>query len=387
VNIEENGNRFPINYVLPPGIEREQFISDPSLALQNEQSLSLKVCGLKDGDARATYKTTQFDVRKYKKMKMFVHCESSQNDNLQNGDLSLFVRLGSDFTGNYYEYEVPLTVSPPNNNSDVSVWPSSNNIELETSKLINAKLLRNSQLWNLSVPFTVPDGNNRITVTGNPNLSGVRVLMIGIRNSQDDGLEHCAEIWVDELRMSDFDEEGGWAANARINAQLADFATVALVGNKSTPGWGTIEQKIQERKKEDVNSYDASATVALDKFLPSKTGIKIPMYVGYSETFIDPQYNPLDPDVLYDDAIDYSPSDSARTSLTKAVQDYTLRKSINFTNVRKMKVGGGKSRIYDIENFNFTYAYNQIYNRNITTSYRLAETYQGAIGYNFTTQP
>ena len=330
VNIEENGQRSPINYVLPPGIERETDIGTTNLAQLNEQSLSFKVCGLKDGDSRATYKTTQFDIRKYKKLKMFIHAESMNSDNLQNGDLSVFVRLGSDFTSNYYEYEVPLTVSVPGNNSADAVWPASNNIELETQKLIDTKLHRNSASWNLTVPYTEYDGSRRITVTGNPNLSGVRVIMIGIRNPlSSDGLEHCAEIWVDELRVSDFDEAGGWAATARINAQLADFATIALVGNKSTPGWGSIEQKVGERKKDDITSYDFSTTVALDKFLPSKVGLKVPMYFGYAESFTNPQYNPLDPDVLFSDALNAAPNKTVEDSIKKSVQDYVMRKSIN----------------------------------------------------------
>ncbi|MBK5285300.1 MAG: cell surface protein SprA, partial [Bacteroidia bacterium] len=389
VSIEENGQRSPINYVLPPGIDRESDISTTNLAELNEQSLSMKVCGLCNGDSRATYKTTQFDVRKYKKLKMYVHCEALNNDNLQNGDLSLFIRLGSDFTGNYYEYEVPLAVSQPGNNSADAVWPSTNNIELETSKLIDAKLKRNAASWNSTLAFTVQDGNNKISVTGNPSLNGVRVIMIGVRNPKtSDELDHCAEIWVDELRMSDFDEAGGWAANARINAQLADFATVSLVGNKSTPGWGSIEQKVGERKKEDITSYDIATNIALDKFLPTKLGLKVPMYFGYGESISNPQYNPLDQDVLFSDALNAAPTVAYRDSIKRAAQDYTMRKSVNFTNVRKTKTNPtAKSHIYDIENFNVTYAYNQTYNYNITTDYRLAETYQGAVGYNFSTQP
>jgi cell surface protein SprA len=385
VNIEENGQRAPVNYVLPPGIERETDISTTNLAELNEQSLTLKVCDLEDGDARAAYKNTQFDVRTYKRIKMYIHAESVIGaPALQDGDLTAFIRLGSDFTGNFYEYEVPLYVTAPGSTSPEAVWPTANYIDLETSKLINAKLQRNALSWSRTAPYIVQDGNNKITVTGNPSISGIRVIMLGIRNKKDGSVAKCGEVWFDELRVTDFDEEGGWAATARVNAQLADFGTVALVGNRSTIGFGTIEQNVGERKKEDNVSYDFSTSLELGKFLPEKTGIKIPMYFGYAESFTNPQYNPLDPDVLFNHALDAAPNPEYRDSIKRAVQDYTMRKSINFTNVRKQKAqGSSTSHIYDVENFNLTYSYNEIYNRNITTEYRTAKTYHGALGYNF----
>ena len=56
VNLEDNGTRDPINYVLPDGIIRETNYQTANLAQQNEQSLVLDVCGIKDGDARAMYR-------------------------------------------------------------------------------------------------------------------------------------------------------------------------------------------------------------------------------------------------------------------------------------------------------------------------------------------
>ena len=90
VNVEENDQRSPIKYEIPPGILRE---IDPSQTYQrqlNEQSLVLDVCNLQDGDARAAYRNVQFDVRTYKKLKMFVHAEEVlQSMPLNNQDLTL----------------------------------------------------------------------------------------------------------------------------------------------------------------------------------------------------------------------------------------------------------------------------------------------------------
>ena len=389
VSIEENGARSPFNYVLPPGIEKERDPSAPALTSVNEQSLSLKVCDLEDGDARAAYRNTQFDIRSYKKLKMFIHAESVGGQTaLNDGDLHAFIRLGSDFNDNYYEFDIPLKISTPGTNNPSETWPEINDLEIDLQKLISTKLSRNNaQSGSLLAPFTFIDGDKTITVKGTPNLSNVRSIMLGIRNPKDPsgtGAKLCGEVWFNELRLSDFDEAGGWASTARITAKLADLGTMAVSGNHSTAGWGSIEKKVSERDRETKSSYDFSTSIELGKFLPDKSGIKIPMYFGYSEAKVSPQYNPLDPDVLLAQSLDATKNPEKRDSINKTVKDYTQRKSLNFTNIRKTKTGkNAKPHIYDVENLNFTYAYTENYHRNYNTEYAIAKTYQGIVGYNF----
>ncbi|MFM2136088.1 MAG: hypothetical protein RL021_1488 [Bacteroidota bacterium] len=393
VSIEENGEREPIRYVVPPGIVRERDITTTQTANLNEASLSLRVCKLADGDARGAYRNTQLDLRSYKKVKMFAHAESrGAADDLENGDLNLFVRLGTDLSQNYYEYEIPLVVTPWNTSAVDAIWPEANNLEIDLDKLISVKLQRNNaQLSNANItlltPFTVYEGDRKITVKGSPNLSNIRSIMIGVRNPKDTsgtGKKLCAEVWVNEMRMTDFDEAGGWAATARITAKLADLGSMSLVGNTNTAGWRSIEKKVNEQDRFNRNSYDFSTNVELGKFLPEKSGIKLPMFFSYGESFVNPEYNPLDPDVLLTRALDATPTNEVRDSLKQQTQDYTQRKSINFTNVRKTKTGSGaKSHIYDVENLNFTYIYNELYQRNYNVQYGLSRNTQGAIAYNF----
>ncbi|MFM9027304.1 MAG: cell surface protein SprA [Bacteroidota bacterium] len=393
VSIEENGARDPIPYVVPPGIVRERDITTTQVANLNEASLSMRVCKLDDGDARAAYRNTQLDMRAYKKMQMFAHAESrGPVDNLQNGQLHLFVRIGTDLSQNYYEYDLPLTVTPWNTSATDLIWPESNNIELDLEKLVEVKLKRNNaQLTNpnisLLTPYTITDGDRTITVKGSPNLSNVRSILIGVRNPKDadgNGEKLCAEVWVNELRMTDFDQQGGWASTARVTAKLADLGNMSLVGNQNTAGWRSIEKKLSDQDRFNRLSYDFSTNVELGKFLPDKSGVKVPMYFSYGESFVNPEFNPLDPDVPMTQALDATPNNEVRDSIEQQIQDYTQRKSINFTNVRKTKTGqNAKSRIYDIENLNFTYIYNELYKRNYNVSYGLAKNTQGAIAYNF----
>lgn len=397
VNLEENGDRVPIRYVLPPGIEREVNVGSTNLQQLNEQSLMLKVCNLEDGDARAAYKNTRFDVRNYRKIKMYLHAEDGgPSDELQDYEVTAFVRLGSDFTNNYYEYEVPLKVTRFGATRDTEIWPAENNLEIDVDKLIKGKLSRNNVYAANGNPFTLPytinDGNRKITIVGNPTLSEVKTIMIGIRNPKkegnpgDDGSPKCVTLWANELRMNDFDNNGGWAANARVTTKLADLGTLTLSGARSTDGFGSLESKLNDRQKENITQYDISTSLEFGRFFPQKAGLSLPLYFGYSETFINPQYNPLDPDVPFEEALNSINDDGRRTQLKRIAQDYTKRQSINLTNIKKNKTGGGKAMPWDISNFNLSLGYNQIYHRNINLEYDNQKDYMAALGYNFMTQ-
>ena len=264
VNIEENAEKIPVPYVLPPGIEQEVDNTTTYVRRQNEQSLVLKVCDLEDGDSRAAYKTFNNDFRTYKRLKMYVHAEASGEieSALQDGDLSLFIRLGTDFNDNYYEYEIPLKVTPwgVSRLDDQLIWPVENELNITFEQLLDAKQERNKAIrdgthTSSTDPFSGTD--KQITVVGNPNISMVKTIMLGVRNPRkggfnstvnDDGTSKCGEIWLNELRLTDFDERGGYAANGRINARLADFANVNLTGSMSTIGFGSIDQSLTADK-------------------------------------------------------------------------------------------------------------------------------------------
>lgn len=418
VNIEENGNRDPVPYVVPPGIIREQDVASANLRSLNEQALSYQVCNLGDGDARSAYRTVNFDLRQYKRLRMFAHAEALGIQNaLADKDLTVFLRLGSDFNDNYYEYEIPMKVTDWYTGDDEAIWPEDNNFDIVLKDLQNLKANRSSNT-PASAITSERIGNAQVSVKGNPNLANVTVLMIGVRNpakdknvfkENDDGQPKCAVIWVNELRLSEFDEQGGWAAIARMNATLADFATVAVAGNISTPGWGALEQRVQQRQQKTIIGFDANSTIQMGKFFPEHWGVALPMYVGYSETVNTPRYSPLQPDLEMSDLPNTNPT------LRKKSQDYIKRRSINFTNVRitpkpsptgpgaddKGKAaptgtpgaappttgGQKKDHFYGIQNFSVTYSYNEEYRRDINIDWRLHKTYLGAFDYSFQNKP
>ena len=407
VNLEENESKDPVGYWTPPGIIREQDQGSINLRQLNEQSISLQVCGLKDGEARAAYKNVTFDIRSYKKLKMFVHAEQQKRDgwvetDLKDDQLTCFIRLGTDFENNYYEYEIPLKLTawgttPGSALNADQIWPELNNMEVVFDSLVKMKIERNkigipSEQEYIKLLTNSLGVVTRIKVKGNPNLQGLRTIMIGVRNPDkdtdhpwmdaEDGLEKCAEVWVNELRLTDFDQKGGWASTARVNVQLADFASVNLAGNYSTPNWGSIEKKVSERQRDTQKSFDFSTNVELGQFFGRKIKLLLPFYYGYSASAIDPQYDLLAPDVLIAQL-----EGDLKSERVKMSRDLTVRKSYNFTNVRRERPAGKEVHFWDLENLTATYSYNELYRRDLNTEYDRTRTWRGALGYIYSGKP
>ncbi|MES2618158.1 MAG: cell surface protein SprA [Bacteroidota bacterium] len=378
VNIEENGKRAPIRYVEPPGISRVQDPTSQNTVKQNEQSLSLRVCNLKAGDSRAAYKTTTSDIRNYKYMKMFVHAEG--ND-LKDGDISAFIRVGTDLVSNYYEYEIPLRISADGTYAPDQIWKTENEFDFPLSDLFNAKEKRSNSGVALNRPFFYTnEKGHRITLLGLPDLSNVRVMMLGIRNNTD--VSKCGEVWFNELRVTDISNKGGWATTGRVVAQMADFATLSASGNMSTIGFGGIDKRLNERNLSNNYQYDLSSSFELGKFFPQKAGVNIPMFIGYSGTISRPKFNPLNPDVELQDAVARL-SDADKKAVLRAAEDYNSRYSLNFTNVRILPKSKGKITPWHISNFNLTYSYIFMKKRNIQIEDNFTKTYHGSFGYNY----
>jgi cell surface protein SprA len=403
VSIEENGSKQPIPYVIPPGISRETNWGSTNQQQLNEQSMVLKVCNLVDGDARAAFKTCEFDFRQFKRLQMFVHAEQSLgSQSVKNGDLTIFMRVGSDFTLNYYEYEIPLTFTPwgtGSTNPD-GIWPESNAFNIDLARLVSVKEDRNVAMRSSgnnitnSTPFTENDGTNHITVVGSPTISDVKAIMIGVRNpkktsssTNDDGQAKCAEIWVDELRLTDFNKSGGWAATARIAADLADLGRIQLTGSYMSDGFGSIEQKQTQREMKSTTGFGFDTDLELGKFFPAKSGIRIPMHFDYSMLRSTPKYDPTNPDILYKDELSTFTSKAQKDSVHAVSDEYTQTKNFNLMNVRKDRIGDKKAKIYDIENFNISYSYSEIFQRNPDIEYDLKKKYTGGIGYNYAAIP
>ena len=394
VNIEENSDRKPINYVLPPGVTRVLDPSQPQLRQENEQSLSLKVTDLYPMDARAIYKNTNYDLRQYKRLQLFTHAEAFIDNitNLMDGDVSVFIRLGSDYKNNYYEYEVPMKLTSPNDFAVAErIWPKDNMMDIRLEAFTDLKLERNRVKRegmngvSFQSVYSIPDPNNKrnsIKIVGNPSLSEVKTIMIGVRNTTPTGEKKSAEVWVNELRLTDFNEEGGWAANANLNVALSDLGTVNVGGRIETAGFGALDQSLNERRLDDFKQYNVATSIELGKLFPEKTKVSIPFYYAYSKETTDPKYNPLDQDVKLKDAINSVPTQAEKDSIRSYSQDKSVIKSVSFNNVR-VDIKSKNPMPYDPANFTLGYSYSVNSKKNPETEYETTKDYRANFAYNY----
>jgi cell surface protein SprA len=402
VSIEENSARTPFNYTIPYGIRREQSVGAFPDVLQNEQALSMSVCSLAYCDAKAVFKPLNLDLRQFNTLKMFVHAEELDKTNfpLDSNDLKVFIRIGSDFVRNYYEYEIPLVPSyfedlGTNRNPDTreykeAVWKPQNEFNFPLEVFIDAKKARNLQTnWPAGEPFSIPDPNDpnhTVTVLGNPNLGFAKGVMVGVRNRDEQKQLHCVELWINELRLNGLNNQGGVAAQAKVDIKLADIGNVSVAGSFTGRGWGSIEQKVNQRQREDVLQVDLSTNLELHKLLPAKAGVRIPFYAQYSNTTRTPQYDPYDLDIKLRDKLRDQANPLVKDSIRNAAQEVTTVRGFNFTNVRKDKKPGKKIALpTDISNLSLSYAYNETTKRNPFILRDQLHQHKGVLDYQYTT--
>lgn len=396
VNIEENAGREPVNYVLPPGVSR---ISDPGqsqIVQLNEQSMSLKVTGLQPGDARAVYRNTQHDLRNYKRMQMWVHAEALIDNvtNLRSGDLSIFVRLGTDVKNNFYEYEIPLHLTPPDRYHDNPadrrrVWPAENFMDFSLQRLVDLKLARNAAKRDeqAGVGFgTVysdrdpDDEHNTISVKGNPSLSDVRVMMIGIRNHAS--TVKSGTVWVNEMKVTEFNESGGWAGKVNATLNLSDIATLNVGAHLESAGFGGVDQSLNERRMDDFKQYNVAVQADLGRFFPAGAKLRAPIYYSYSRETTSPKYNPLDQDVLLKDALDNCDSKHERDSINNYAIDRVTVQNFSISGL-KFDVQSKTPMPWDPANFTVNFSFNKQNRQDPTTEYEYTNDYRGSLQYSY----
>ena len=397
VNIEENNDKSPVNYVLPPGISRAQDPSQPQLVESNEQALSMNVENLGHGESKAVYKNTTLDLRQYKRMQMFVHANSldPNTTNLQDNQLAVFVRLGSDYKSNYYEYEIPLSLTPWKSNYGMNspsdrrlVWPEENMLDVPLSLFTAVKKARNKAkaagTASYSRPYSAYDEdkpNNKVTVMGNPTLGEVKTMVVGVRNLSSDA--KSGEVWVNELRLRDYNNSGGWAASGNLNVQLSDFGTVNLTGKYVSDGFGGLEDGVAARSTDDYKTYSLTTNFELGKFFPDKAKVSIPLYYSVTKEETSPRYNPLDTDMLLKDALDAASDKHERDSIKSIAVTKTTNTNFSLSGVRVGIATKRHPMPYDPANFSFSYSHSHRYSSGETTVYEKEDNWQGSLNYSW----
>ena len=397
VSIEENAEKTPVNYVLPPGIRRGQDPSQPQLVEENEQALSLVVKNLSSGEAKAVYKNTTLDLRQYKRIQMFTHANAlAQNTtDLRDNQLSVFIRLGNDYKNNYYEYEIPLKLTPEGKYSRRSledckaVWPEENMLDIQMSVFTALKKERNKAkamgMASFSQPFVAYDSNhpnNKMTLVGNPTLGEVKTMMIGIRNNSGD--VKSGEVWVNELRLLEHNNKGGWAANANLNVQLSDWGSVNATGRYTSEGFGGLEDKVASRSTDSYGSYSVTTSLEMGKFFPDKAKVSIPLYYSVTKEKTSPKYNPLDTDMELQDALAATGSKAERDSIENIAVTKVVNTNFSISNARVGIATKRHPMPYDPANFSFSYSHSHQHTQGETTVYENEDNWRGSLDYSWT---
>lgn len=397
VSIEENAEKTPVNYVLPPGIRRGQDPSQPQLVEENEQALSLVVKNLSSGEVKAVYKNTTLDLRQYKRIQMFTHANAlAQNTtDLRDNQLSVFIRLGNDYKNNYYEYEIPLKLTPEGKYSRRSledckaVWPEENMLDIQMSVFTALKKERNKAkamgMASFSRPFVAYDSNhpnNKMTLVGNPTLGEVKTMMIGIRNNSGD--VKSGEVWVNELRLLEHNNKGGWAANANLNVQLSDWGSVNATGRYTSEGFGGLEDKVASRSTDSYGSYSVTTSLEMGKFFPDKAKVSIPLYYSVTKEKTSPKYNPLDTDMELQDALDATGSKAERDSIENIAVTKVVNTNFSISNARVGIATKRHPMPYDPANFSFSYSHSHQHTQGETTVYENEDNWHGSLDYSWT---
>ena len=395
VNIEENGDRKPVNYTMPPGISRVLDPSQPQLRQDNEQAMSLQITGLEPNEARAVYNKTNLDLRKYEHVQMYVHAENLVDaaNEVKDGEMTVFVRLGSDYKSNYYEYEIPLTITPEgyydgNTTSGCkAVWPEDNMLDIDFAKLTELKRRRNLAAnsnpevtkTKIYSEFDEDNPKNRISVVGNPTIGKVKTVMIGVRNNSRS--TKAIEVWLNELRLTGFNSQGGWAAQSALNVQLSDAGSVNMSGHAETVGFGGLEQGVSQRRIDDYYQYAVTTSFDLGRFFPEKMKLNLPLYYSYQQEKTSPLYSPFDTDLYLDDMLETLPT-MERDSLAPIANLVTTSKNFSLSNV-KMNITSKTPMPYDPANFSFGFSRSVKDNSGNTTQYQHQLTWRAVAGYTY----
>ena len=397
VNIEENNDKQPVNYVLPPGISRATDPSQPQLVENNEQALNMVVKNMQQGESKAVYKKTSLDLRQYKRMQMFVHANHLVPDvtRLQDNQLAVFIRLGSDYKNNYYEYEIPLQLTPDRSDYNKyssadrrQVWPQENMLDIDLSVFTDLKKDRNIRKSQggatYSQLFTGYDPNrpnNKVSVMGNPTIGDVKVMMIGVRNVS--GEIKSGEVWVNELRLLESNNDGGWAATGNLKVQLSDFGYVNVTGRYVSDGFGGLEEGVMQRSTDTQKNYSVTTSLELGKFFPDKAKVSAPLYYSVTKEEVRPRYNPLDNDMRLDDALEAAASKHEQDSIESLAVTKTTNTNFALSNVRWGLKTKRHPMPYDPANFSFSYSHSHFDTSGETTVYEKRDEWRGSLSYNY----
>ena len=402
INTDENPE-----YIPPRGTIRTQIrLSTGGIQEGREQAMLLRVKELMPGDERAVFKTLnqRLDFLKYERLRMFFHAHGYD----RREDLRVFVRLGINETNDYYEYEQPLTPSDPLSGDPDVVWQTNqkvgdkiidmNALNLELKRLNQLKVSRDEAVLNgqarldsvYSRPLNQPDAppDARISIKGNPSLSGITTLTIGIRNPETGEVLHDVTVWANELRVTGFDQRAGWAAIGKAQIKLADVAQINANLRMQTSGFGDLSSKLGDRQQVNLSNWALTTQFNAHKLLPERYGWSIPITYAIRTNVSTPEFDPNRGDIRLSEILaEIEENDSLDAATKAARKQEVLESAQTFQSTQSISIPiskrGSRSPIlrYTLDLLGLTYSYSQAQARN--PSQQLNRTWQWSTSLNY----
>src|SRR5690606_17654429 len=153
-------------------------------------------------------------------------------------------------------------------------------------------------------------------------------------------------------------------------------------------GFGGLETRLSQRSRSATTQYDISTNVDIHKLLPEGLGVSIPMYFSVENSTTKPEYDPLNPDVPFEVALQKFETQGEKDAYRKIAQDQVNRKNISFNNVRKLKTNPeAKNHFYDLSNLSFSYAFGFMNQTNAQIQDYSYKTYRGNVTYSYAPKP
>lgn len=434
INNEENAETYqpPIGAVVS-----QSRLASGRVQNAREQSLVIRAENLGPGQQRAIFKTqnTGLDLLKYSNLRMFVHAHGQLADGTDLASLpldesrtkaTLFVRLGSNETNDYYEYEQPLTPSFENAASSDELWRTAvdfdgqfrdlGSMNIELGALNQLKVARDriafptdSTFWSTTngelTTADSPDAaefappGTRLGIRGTPSLGKVNSIVIGVRNPADStlfGSEYILEditVWVNELRVAGYDSENGWAALSNMDIKLADLGSIKASFQRQTDGFGSLSSSLGEREQLNINNWTVTTEVNADKLIPERFGWSLPVNMQIQSNTTTPRFSPTRGDIRLEEILDQiderddltvQEKDEAKTEATEAAQTYTLSKSLS----TRLAKTGSRSKILrnTVDGISLSYSQAESNGRSPSQEVNDSWRWSSSMGYRFQTR-